>query len=92
MTPKDLDTRFEEALAIAEEMTQASLPQDITEVATVCLLQTSYFWQFKSQTIFIKSYPRYFQDQCMDANKPSHCRPSKKECYIEMIHSLVKKK
>ena len=29
MTPKDLDTRFEEALAIADEMTQASLPQDV---------------------------------------------------------------
>ena len=29
MTRKDLDTRFEEALAIADEMTQASLPQDV---------------------------------------------------------------
>jgi acyl-CoA-binding protein len=89
MTPKDLDTRFEEALAIADEMTQASLPQDV---------QLRLYAYYKQATFGNLSLKQSSSNHIRDAFKTnawmqiSHLTADEaKECYIEMIHSLVKK-
>jgi len=89
MTQKDLNTRFEEAVAIADEMTQASLPQDVQ------LRLYAYYKQATFGNLDLKQTSTY---QLRDAFKTnawmqvSHLTADEaKELYIESILALVKK-
>lgn len=90
MNPKDLDTRFAEAVAIAETMSQADLPQD------VALRLYAYY---KQATIgMINPLSMGSSSHIRDAFKTnawmqiSHLSSDEaKEMYIEMILDLNKK-
>ncbi len=90
MNPKDLDTRFAEAVAIAETMSQADLPQD------VALRLYAYY---KQATLgMIQPLSLGSASHIRDAFKTnawmqiSHLSSDEaKEMYIEMILDLNKK-
>ena len=88
MTPKDLDTRFEEALAIADEMTQASLPQDV---------QLRLYAYYKQATFGTSNYNRNDNFDLRNAFKTnawiqiSHLTQEEaKTLYIETVNELLK--
>ncbi|WP_432671287.1 acyl-CoA-binding protein [Flavobacterium sp. SM2513] len=89
MTEKDLNIRFENAVALAEEMTQASLPQDV---------QLRLYANYKQATFgTIQSLNSSFD--LRDAFKTnawmqiSHLTSDEaKENYIEIINSIVNTK
>jgi acyl-CoA-binding protein len=90
MDAKDLNTRFEEAVAIADQMSQDSLPQDVQ------LRLYAYYKQATFGTLDTKSISTTFH--LRDAFKTnawmqiSHLSADEaKELYIESIMALVKK-
>lgn len=89
MTQKDLDTRFQEAVAIASQMTQASLPQDV---------QLRLYAFYKQATIGTLNYNLSDNFDLRNAFKTnawiqiSHLSIEEaKEEYIEIINSIIKK-
>ena len=90
MPEKDLDTRFQEAVDIASEMTQASLPQDV---------QLRLYAYYKQATIGTINYNQSSNDDLRNAFKTNAWMQisnltveESKELYIEAINSLVNKK
>ena len=89
MNKKDLDTRFLEAVEIASQMTQASLPQDV---------QLRLYALYKQATYGTLSYNHSESYDLRNAFKTnawiqiSHLSvDDAKEQYIEMINSLLEK-
>jgi len=89
MNEKDLDTRFQEAVEIASQMTQASLPQDV---------QLRLYAFYKQATYGTLSYNHSESYDLRNAFKTnawiqiSHLPEEEaKEKYIEIINSLLKK-
>ena len=90
MDAKDLNTRFEEAVAIADQMSQDSLPQDVQ------LRLYAYYKQATFGTLDTTSISTTFH--LRDAFKTnawmqiSHLSADEaKELYIESIMALAKK-
>ncbi len=89
MNEKDLDTRFQEAVEIASQMTQASLPQDV---------QLRLYAFYKQATFGTLNYNHSENSDLRNAFKTnawiqiSHISidEAKKE-YITIINSLLKK-
>jgi len=89
MNEKDLDTRFQEAVAIASQMTQESLPQDI---------QLRLYAFYKQATFGTLSYNHSQSYDLRNAFKTnawiqiSHLSVDEaKEQYIEIINFLLEK-
>lgn len=89
MNEKDLDTQFQEAVAIASKMTQASLPQDV---------QLRLYAFYKQATFGTLNYNVSENFDLRNAFKTnawfqiSHLSIAEaKEHYIEIINSLVTK-
>lgn len=89
MTQKDLDTRFQEAVAKAVEMSQSSLPQDV---------QLRLYAFYKQATIGNLDLRQSSSFHIRDAFKTnawmqiSHISVDEaKESYIEIINSLSNK-
>ncbi len=89
MNKKDLDTRFQEAVTIASNMTQASLPQDV---------QLRLYAFYKQATYGTLSYNHSESYDLRNAFKTnawiqiSHLSVDEaKEHYIEIINSLLEK-
>jgi acyl-CoA-binding protein len=89
MNKKDLDTRFQEAVDIASNMTQASLPQDV---------QLRLYAFYKQATYGSLSYNHSESFDLRNAFKTnawiqiSHLSIDEaKEQYIEIINSLLEK-
>ena len=89
MSEKDLDTRFQEAVEIASNMTQASLPQDV---------QLRLYAYYKQATIGTIERPNSSNFDLRNAFKTnawmqiSHLSTDEaKENYIEIINSLTSK-
>lgn len=87
MSKKDLDTRFLEAVEVASNMTQASLPQDV---------QLRLYAFYKQATYGTLSYNHSESFDLRNAFKTnawiqvSHLSVDEaKEHYIEMINSLL---
>ncbi|MDI5887800.1 MULTISPECIES: acyl-CoA-binding protein [Flavobacterium] len=89
MIEKDLDTRFLEAVEIASEMTQASLPQDVQ------LRLYAFYKQATFGTLDLKQTSSYHLRDAFKTNawmQISHLTPDQaKEQYIEIINTLIKK-
>ena len=89
MIEKDLDTRFLEAVEIASEMTQASLPQDVQ------LRLYAFYKQATFGTLDLKQTSSYHLRDAFKTNawmQISHLTSEQaKEQYIEMINILIKK-
>ena len=89
MVEKDLDTRFLEAVEIASEMTQASLPQDVQ------LRLYAYYKQATFGTLDLKQTSSYHLRDAFKTNawmQISHLTPEQaKEQYIELITILNEK-
>lgn len=89
MTEKNLDIRFQEAVAIAESIPQASLPQDVQ------LRLYAYYKQATFGTIDYNSSSNYDLRNAFKTNawmQISHLSIEEaKERYIEAIHSIHKK-
>lgn len=88
MVEKDLDTRFLEAVQVASEMTQASLPQDIQ------LRLYAYYKQATLGTLDLKQTSIYHLRDAFKTNawmQISHLSADEaKEHYIEIINSILK--
>jgi acyl-CoA-binding protein len=88
MTEKDLDKLFMEAVEIASEMTQASLPQDVQ------LRLYAYYKQATSGTINFNNSDNFDLRNAFKTNawmQISHLSIEEaKELYIKTIHSLVR--
>lgn len=89
MKKKDLDTRFQEAVEIASQMTQASLPQDV---------QLRLYAFYKQATFGTLNYNHSENFDLRNAFKTnawiqiSHLSIDEaKNEYIEIINSLLKK-
>ncbi|MBP6759041.1 MAG: acyl-CoA-binding protein [Flavobacterium sp.] len=89
MSKKDLDTQFQEAVEIASNMTQASLPQDV---------QLRLYAYYKQATYGSLSYNHSESYDLRNAFKTnawiqiSHLTVDEaKEQYIEIINSLLEK-
>ncbi|MFC6877612.1 acyl-CoA-binding protein [Flavobacterium myungsuense] len=89
MTLKDLNTRFEEAVAIADEMTQASLPQDVQLRLYAFYKQATYGNLELNQTSSFHIRDAFKTNAWMQISHIS--ADEAKESYIEIINSLVKK-
>ena len=89
MIEKALDTRFLEAVEIASEMTQASLPQDVQ------LRLYAYYKQATFGTLDLKQTSSYHLRDAFKTNawmQISHLTPEQaKEQYIELINILNEK-
>ena len=89
MFEKDLDIRFLEAVEIASEMTQASLPQDVQ------LRLYAYYKQATFGTLDLKQTSSYHLRDAFKTNawmQISHLTPEQaKEQYIELITILNEK-
>lgn len=90
MPNKDLEIRFEEAVAIANTMTQSSLPQDVQ------LRLYAFYKQATLGTIDTRISPNYDLRNAFKTNawmQISHLSQDEaKELYIESILSLANKK
>lgn len=90
MQEKDLDTRFEEAVAIANSMTQAELPQDVQ------LRLYAYYKQATKGTIDNRQVPLFDIRNAFKTNawiQISHLSIDEaKELYIECIMKLHQNK
>lgn len=88
MVEKDLDIRFLEAVQVASEMTQASLPQDIQ------LRLYAFYKQATLGTLDLKQTSIYHLRDAFKTNawmQISHLSADEaKEQYIEIIQSLLK--
>jgi len=89
MDQKDLDTRFQEAVAIAAAMTQADLPQDVQ------LRLYAYYKQATFGTPAANFNSNFDLRNAFKTNawmQISHLSVDEaKELYIEAIHSIQKK-
>jgi len=89
MNEKDLDIQFQEAVKIASEMTQASLPQDVQ------LRLYAYYKQATFGTLEPRQTSTYHLRDAFKTNawmQISHLSAAEaKEQYIEIINSLVEK-
>ncbi|MFV8333839.1 acyl-CoA-binding protein [Flavobacterium sp. GSP14] len=89
MIEKDLDIRFLEAVEIASEMAQASLPQDVQ------LRLYAYYKQATFGTLDLKQTSSYHLRDAFKTNawmQISHLTPEQaKEQYIELINILNEK-
>ncbi|MGO4821306.1 MULTISPECIES: acyl-CoA-binding protein [unclassified Flavobacterium] len=89
MTEKDLDTKFQEAVENASEMTQASLPQDVQ------LRLYAYYKQATFGTLEPRQTSTYHLRDAFKTNawmQISHLTAKEaKEQYIEIINSILKK-
>ena len=89
MIEKDLNTQFLEAVEIASEMTQASLPQDVQ------LRLYAYYKQATFGTLDLKQTSSYHLRDAFKTNawmQISHLTPEQaKEHYIELINILNEK-
>ncbi|WP_367752132.1 acyl-CoA-binding protein [Flavobacterium sp. WC2421] len=89
MIEKDLDTRFQEAVQSASEMTQASLPQDVQ------LRLYAFYKQATFGTLEPRQTSTYHLRDAFKTNawmQISHLSSTEaKEQYIEIINSLLKK-
>jgi acyl-CoA-binding protein len=89
MNAKDLDIRFQEAVKIASEMTQASLPQDVQ------LRLYAYYKQATFGTLEPRQTTTYHLRDAFKTNawmQISHLSAEEaKEQYIEIINSIVEK-
>lgn len=89
MIEKDLDTQFLDAVEIASEMTQASLPQDVQ------LRLYAFYKQATFGTLDLKQTSSYHLRDAFKTNawmQISHLTPEQaKEQYIEIINILIKK-
>jgi len=89
MIEKDLDTRFKEAVKIASEMTQASLPQDVQ------LRLYAYYKQATIGTLDLKQTSNYHLRDAFKTNAwmqiSNITADEAKEQYIEIINSILKK-
>lgn len=89
MIKKDLDTRFLEAVEMASEMTQASLPQDVQ------LRLYAFYKQATLGTLDLQQTSIYHLRNAFKTNawmQISHLSADEaKEQYIEIIYSLLKK-
>lgn len=89
MSEKDLETRFQEAVEIASNMTQASLPQDVQ------LRLYAYYKQSTAGTIDNKQINNFDLRNAFKTNawmQISHLSADEaKELYIETIDSILKK-
>ena len=90
MQEKDLDTRFEEAVSIANSMSQATLPQD------VALRLYAFYKQATHGTIDNRMSPVYDLRNAFKTNawmQISHLSTDEaKELYIQAILELYHKK
>ncbi|WP_298121320.1 acyl-CoA-binding protein [Flavobacterium sp.] len=90
MSEKDLDTRFEEAVELANTMTQASLPQDVQ------LRLYALYKQSTMGTIDVRVSPVYDLRNAFKMNawlQISHLSVEEaKEEYILNINALINKK
>ncbi len=90
MQEKELDIRFEQAVELANSMTQAELPQDVQ------LRLYALYKQSTHGTIDNRIYPVYDLRNAFKMNawmQISHLTQNEcKELYIEAITSLAKKK
>ena len=90
MSDSNLDIRFNEAVEIASEMTQASLPQDVQ------LRLYAFYKQATLGNLDIKQSSSYHIRDAFKTNawmQISHLTSDEaKEAYIEIINSLVKNK
>lgn len=88
MTKKDLDTRFQEALDKASQMTQASLPQDVQ------LRLYAFYKQATFGTLEPKQNATYHLRDAFKTNawmQISHLTADEaKENYIQIINTLLK--
>ena len=89
MTKKDLDTRFNEAVAIAAEMSQSSLPQDVQ------LRLYAYYKQATIGNLDLKQSSSFHIRDAFKTNawmQISHVSVEEaKESYIEIINSISNK-
>lgn len=89
MIEKDLDTQFLKAVAIASEMTQASLPQDVQ------LRLYAFYKQATIGNLDLKQHSSYHLRDAFKTNawmQISHLTVEEaKQQYIEIIDSLLKK-
>lgn len=89
MNAKDLDIRFQEAVKIASEMTQASLPQDVQ------LRLYAYYKQATFGTLEPRQTTTYHLRDAFKTNawmQISHLSAEEaKEQYIEIINSILEK-
>jgi acyl-CoA-binding protein len=90
MGQKELDIRFEEAVILANSMSQSELPQDIQ------LRLYAFYKQATHGTIDTRISPVYDLRNAFKTNawmQISHLSQEQcKELYIEMINELAKKK
>jgi acyl-CoA-binding protein len=90
MSEIDLDTRFQEAVEIASNMTQASLPQDVQ------LRLYAYYKQATIGTIGYNNNSNYDLRNAFKINawmQISHLKADEaKELYIEVIDDILNKK
>lgn len=90
MQKKDLDIRFDEAVELANKMTQAELPQDVQ------LRLYALYKQSTHGTINNRIYPVYDLRNAFKMNawmQISHLTQDEcKELYIEAITALAQKK
>ncbi len=89
MTKRDLDTRFEEAIALAQQIPQADLPQDVQ------LRCYAYYKQATSGSINNGNFNNLDLRNAFKTNawmQISHLSIDEaKEMYIEAINSLARK-
>ncbi len=89
MTLKDLNTRFEEAVAIADKMKQSSLPQDVQ------LRLYAFYKQATFGTLDLKQSSNFHIRDAFKTNawmQISHYTVDEaKDAYVEIINSLVQK-
>ncbi|MBU3681503.1 MAG: acyl-CoA-binding protein [Flavobacterium sp.] len=89
MKPNDLDTRFEEAVAIAAQMTQSSLPQDVQ------LRLYAFYKQATQGNLELNQTTSYHLRDAFKTNAWMQIKhisiEEAKEAYITIIQSLVKK-
>jgi acyl-CoA-binding protein len=89
MKPTDLDTRFDEAVAIATQMSQSSLPQDVQ------LRLYAFYKQATQGNLELNQTTSYHLRDAFKTNAWMQIKhisiEEAKEAYITIIYSLVKK-
>lgn len=89
MTTKDLNTRFDEAVAIAAEMSQASLPQDV-QLRLYANYKQATFGTIQSLNSSFDLRNAFKTNAWMQISHLS--ADEAKENYIEIINSIVNQK
>ena len=88
MKPSDLDSRFDEAVALATDMTQASLPQDVQ------LRLYAYYKQATQGNVELNQTSSFHLRDAFKTNAWMQIKhlsvEDAKEQYISLIQSLIK--